>query len=56
VIAARDLVCGDELLLNYGVRPLQDFLQGYGFVPHNFPHEVVLLPPSPPPPPNPYTK
>lgn len=40
VVAKRDLAPGDELLLDYGARPLRDFLQGYGFVPEDSPDEV----------------
>jgi len=44
VIAVKHLACGEELLLDYGVRPLQDFIQGYGFIPCDVPHEVARTP------------
>lgn len=32
-MAARDLVEGEPLTLNYGERPMRDLLRGYGFTP-----------------------
>ena len=40
VIARTALQPGDELLLDYGSRPLRDFLQGYAFTPRNCANEV----------------
>ena len=40
VVARTALQPGDELLLDYGSRPLRDFLQGYGFTPCNCANEV----------------
>lgn len=33
MVADRDLAAGEQLTLNYGERPMRDFLRGYGFVP-----------------------
>ncbi|EIE19315.1 hypothetical protein COCSUDRAFT_44670 [Coccomyxa subellipsoidea C-169] len=33
LVAARDVIVGENLTLNYGGRPMRDLLRGYGFTP-----------------------
>ena len=52
VVATKPIPAGSEMLLNYGDRPLRDFLQGYGFVPAGHTQEVrrrTALTMQPPP-------